>query len=239
MTTALIFAGGSGIRMNTNAKPKQFLQLYGKEIIVHTIEHFEKHAGVDAVAVACLEAWIPYLQELVAKFGLGKVRWVVAGGETGQASTHRGLAAIRSGCPDDTTVLVHDGVRPLITQALISDCIAAVAAHGAAIAVTPAVETVVALNGEGMITAATDRSKTFHARAPQCFRLGDIWQCYERAAADGLTSAVDSASLMMHYGHQLHAVPCAYDNIKITTPSDFYVFRALYEAKENLQILGL
>jgi 2-C-methyl-D-erythritol 4-phosphate cytidylyltransferase len=239
MNIALIFAGGSGIRMNNNSKPKQFLQLYGKEIIIHTIEQFEKHSDIDAIVVVCIESWIPFFKTLLDKFKITKVKWVVSGGATGQESIYNGLLAIHNNCPNESVILINDGVRPLITQELISSCIQSVLSLGSAITVTPAVETVISLDKNGEIASVTDRSKYYNAKAPQCFRLGDIWQCHQQAKQDGLTDIIDSASLMIHYKHKLYTVQSSYDNIKITTPFDFYTFRALYEAKENSQVFGL
>jgi 2-C-methyl-D-erythritol 4-phosphate cytidylyltransferase len=237
---ALIFAGGSGIRMNTAAKPKQFLQLYGKEIIIHTLEHFEKHQEIDAIVVICIELWIPFFKSLIGKYNIGKVKWIVPGGSNGQESIYGGLSCcIQAGVPDNAIILIHDGVRPLITQDLISQCIHSAVSYGSAITVTPEIETVVSLDNAGKIISITDRSKCFHAKAPQCFRLADIWQCHQKARQEGLTNMIDSASLMQHYGYTLHTVQGSYDNIKITAPSDFYIFRALYEARENSQVFGL
>jgi 2-C-methyl-D-erythritol 4-phosphate cytidylyltransferase len=240
MNIALIFAGGSGSRMNNTAKPKQFLQLYGKEIIIHTIENFEKHPKIDGIVVVCIETWITFLKALLEKYSISKVKWLIPGGENGQESIYRGLSAIKDNIPDDSVILIHDGVRPLITQKLISDCIASVMAHGSAITVTPEIETVVSIDKhDKKITNITDRSKCFHAKAPQCFRFADLWRGHTLAQADGLTDMIDSASLMKHYNHELYTVQGDYENIKITTASDFYVFRALYEARENSQVFGL
>jgi len=240
MNIAIIFAGGSGNRMNTTSKPKQFLQLYGKEIIIHTIENFEKHPEIDGIVVICIESWIPFLKTLLEKYNIEKVKWLVPGGETGQESIYHGLSAIKNNIPDDSVVLIHDGVRPLITQKLISDCIASVAAHGSAITVTPEIETVVSIDSnDRKIMGITDRSNCFHAKAPQCFRLVDIWRGHTLALADGHNNMIDSASLMKHYGYELYTVQGNFENIKITTASDFYVFRALYEARENSQVFGL
>jgi 2-C-methyl-D-erythritol 4-phosphate cytidylyltransferase len=240
MNTALIFAGGSGTRMNSTAQPKQFLQLYGKEIIIHTIENFERHPEIDGIAVVCIESWIPFLKTVLEKYNIGKVKWLVSGGKTGHESIYRGLSAIKNDVTDDSIVLVHDGVRPLITQELVSNCIASVLAYGNAITVTPEIETVVSIdNHNGRIMDITDRSKCFNAKAPQCFRFADLWQGHTLAKTDGLTDMIDSASLMRHYGYELYAVQGNFENIKITTASDFYVFRALYEARENLQVFGL
>lgn len=239
MNIALIFAGGSGIRMNSAAKPKQFLQLYGKEIIVHTIDNFERHPKIDGIVVVCIESWIPFFKTLLEKYNVTMVKWIVPGGADGQESIYNGLAAIKDSVPGDSVVLIHDGVRPLITQELISNCIEHVVSYGNAITVTPEIETVVSLDGYGKITAITDRSKCYHAKAPQCFRFADIWQAHIQAKTDGIVNMIDSASLMKHYGHELYTVQGPYENIKITTPSDFYTFRALYEARENSQIFGL
>jgi 2-C-methyl-D-erythritol 4-phosphate cytidylyltransferase len=239
MNIALIFAGGSGIRMSAASKPKQFLQLYGKEIIIHTLENFEKHPQIDGIVVVCIESWIPFLSNLLEKYTITKVKWIASGGADGQESIFRGLSALKNNIPDDAAVLIHDGVRPLITQKLITDCIAGVMQHGSAITVTPEIETVVSLDEQKRITTITERSRCFHAKAPQAFRFADIWQAHTKAKAEGITDMIDSASLMRYYGYEIYTVQGDYDNIKITTPSDFYTFRALYEARENSQIFGL
>lgn len=239
MTNALIFAGGSGVRMNNAAKPKQFLQLYGKEIIIHTLEQFQNHQQVDAVCVVCIESWIGFLQSLVRQYGLSKVRWIVPGGKTGQESIFNGLSTLHEHCPEDSIVLVHDGVRPLVSGKLISDCIESVKQYGSGIAVAPAIETIVNLDKENNISGITDRSKCFYAKAPQGFILKELYAAHLDARQKGIVNAIDSASLMQEYGYTLHTVPCSYENIKITTPSDFYIFRALYDAIENSQVFGL
>ena len=238
MTNALIFAGGSGTRMNSRARPKQFLQFYGKELIIHTLENFQNHPKIDGIVVVCIADWIPYLQKLLEKYQIDKVRAVVAGGETGQESIYKGLCAIRDFASEDSIVLVHDGVRPFVNETLISDCIKCVKEHGSAITVTPAIETIVT-EEDGKITSITDRSKCYHAKAPQCFVLGELLTAHEKARADGNTNMIDSASLMKFYGHELYTVPGNFDNIKITTPADFYTFKALYEVREQQQIFGL
>lgn len=238
MNNVLIFAGGAGRRMNSRSKPKQFLKLYGKEIIIHTLENFQNHPEVDNIVVVCIKGWITYLQKLLAQYGMDKVRLIVAGGKTGQESIYNGLCALAEFAPKDSIVLVHDGVRPFVTDTLISDCIKSVKKNGSAITVTPATETIVELDGK-KIDNITDRSKCYLAKAPQCFYLGQLLAAHERAITDGNTNMIDSASLMRHYGYKLFVVPGTADNIKITTPADFYTFRALYDARENQQIFGL
>ena len=238
MVNALIFAGGVGNRMNSVAKPKQFLQLYGKEIIIHTLENFNNNPIVDNIIVVCKDNWIVFLEKLIKKYDLDKVKWIVPGGETGQLSIYNGLCELEKHVGADSIVLVHDGVRPFVTDGLINSCVECVEKYGSAITVVPAIETIVTLENDEIKTI-TDRSKCYHAKAPQCFYLGELLDCHRKAMSEGNTNMIDSASLMNHYGHSLHTVLGDYDNIKITTPTDYYTSKALYEVRENKQIFGL
>ena len=239
MTNALIFAGGSGTRMNSKSRPKQFLQFYGKELIIHTLENFQNHDEIDGIAVVCIEEWIPYLNKLLEKYGIDKVKAVVFGGVTGQESIFKGLKAIKTFDKDEKSiVLIHDGVRPFINEDVISSCIKTVKEKRSAITVVPATETIIT-SEDGKISTITDRSKCCLARAPQCFYLDDILDAHHKAIKDGNLNMIDSASLMKFYGHELYTVQGNADNIKITTPADFYTFKALYEVRENQQIFGL
>ena len=239
MTNALIFAGGSGTRMNSKSRPKQFLQFYGKELIIHTLENFQNHSEIDGIVIVCIEDWIPYLNKLLEKYGIDKVKAVVFGGVTGQESIFKGLKAIKTFDKDEKSiVLIHDGVRPFINEDVISSCIKSVKEKGSAITVVPATETIIT-SEDGKISTITDRSKCCLARAPQCFYLDDILDAHHKAIKDGNLNMIDSASLMKFYGHELYTVQGNADNIKITTPTDFYTFKALYEVRENQQIFGL
>lgn len=239
MTNALIFAGGSGTRMNSKSRPKQFLQFYGKELIMHTLENFQNHFEINGIAVVCIEEWIPYLNKLLEKYGIDKVKAVVSGGVTGQESIFKGLKAIKTFDKDEKSiVLIHDGVRPFINEDVISSCIKTVKEKRSAITVVPATETIIT-SEDGKISTITDRSKCCLARAPQCFYLDDILDAHHKAIKDGNLNMIDSASLMKFYGHELYTVQGNADNIKITTPADFYTFKALYEVRENQQIFGL
>lgn len=237
MNCALIFAGGTGQRMNTKTRPKQFLELHGKPIILYTIEVFDSHPDIDAIVVVCLEDWIPFLEKKLTHYDIDKVIAVVPGGATGQESIRHGLDALAQRVGEDATVLVHDGVRPLISPETISDCIASVNGKGSAITVTPAIETIVQEEG-GEIVNVIERQACRMAKAPQCFNLGELLAAHRQAEQDGLGDFIDSASLMRHYGHALYAVEGTPENIKITTPSDFYIFRAFVDARESSQIFG-
>lgn len=238
MNCALIFAGGTGQRMNTKTRPKQFLELHGKPIIVYTLEIFENHPDIDSIVVVCLESWIPFLEKLLMKFDLNKVVKIVPGGETGQQSIKAGLDAISSLYDEDATVLIHDGVRPLVRDETISKCIDCVNTNGNAITVVPAIETVVQQN-DGQIANVIERKDCCNAKAPQCFRLGDIQKAHKMSQDAGLNEFIDSATMMRHFGYELFTVEGEPENIKITTPSDFYIFRAIVDERENSQIFGL
>lgn len=239
MNIAVIFAGGTGQRMNTASKPKQFLELHGKPILIYTLEHFQNHPLINGIVVVCLESWIPYCKDLITKYHMDKVASVVPGGNSGQESIFNGLKAVRDLYPEKSIVLIHDGVRPLINAQIISDDISSVIETGSAVTVSPAIETIVLKQREGHVGDILDRSNCEMAKAPQCFYLKDIYNAHLKAIEEGRLDFIDSASIMKYYGHQLSTVVGPAENIKITTPSDFYIFRAIIDAKENMQILGL
>ena len=238
MNIAIIFAGGTGKRMNTRSRPKQFLELHGKPILVYTLEQFNDHPEIDGIVLVILDAWLDYCRELVERFRLRKVKAVVPGGDSALASQRNGLLKAAELFGDDSVVLIHDGVRPLIDEETISRNIASVRMYGSAITVSPAIETIAIKSESGTIGEIIERSRVEMARAPQSFYLKDILEGHCRAEADGL-SFIDSASMMQHYGYSLYTVEGAPENIKITTPNDFYTFRALVDAREDSQIFGI
>lgn len=238
MNTALIFAGGAGQRMNSRAKPKQFLELHGKPIILYTLDHFEKHPEINDIIVVCLADWISELKILLRRYDFEKVTQIVPGGNTGHESIYNGLKTLKGICKDDDIVLIHDGVRPLITEELISLNIAKVCECGTAITVEPALESVVSSMDGNMIDSVPNRNNMYVAKAPQSFRYGMIWNIYQKAKADGLLT-IDSAHLLSIYGVEMHTVISTPNNMKVTAPADYYIFRALYEAIENRQIFGI
>ena len=240
MNYAVIFAGGVGQRMNSKAKPKQFLEIHGKAIIVYTIEHFEKHPEIDAIAVACTESWISYLKNLIEEANFKKVKWILPGGATALDSQYKCIAAIASNdVSREDIVLIHDGVRPLINYETITKCIATVKSKGSAITMAPATETIISVDDDDRIISTTRRSDCRLARAPQAFYLKDIFSMHERAYNEGKHDFIDSATMMQYYGKTIYTVEGPVENIKVTTPADFYICRALLDAKENSQIYGL
>ena len=242
MNIGVIFAGGSGTRMNTKYRPKQFLELNGKPIIIYTIELFDNHPNIDGIVVVCLESWIPFLQKMLNKFEIAKVVRVVPGGASGQDSIFKGLCAAEEYAmekkDDNTIVLIHDGVRPLITEETISDNIAKVKECGSCVTTVPATETVIVDMHDGSLNIPK-RCDCMMARAPQSFYLKDIIGAHRRSQQEGKSDFIDSCSMMSYYGYKLGLIQGPMENIKITTPTDYFVLRAMVEVHENQQIFGI
>lgn len=234
---AVIFAGGSGMRMNTVSRPKQFLELRGKPIIIYTLELFDTHPNIDGIIVVCIESWIPFLRKQLKKFEITKVVEIVPGGETGQDSIYNGLIVANDHYSGDCCVLIHDGVRPLITQQTITDNINMVHEKGNCVTCVPATETFVVQQKDGSLSIPS-RKDSMIARAPQTFILSEILTAHEKARAEGRHDFIDSCTMMSCYGHTMNTIVGPMENIKITTPTDFFIFRAMVEVHENQQIFG-
>lgn len=233
---AVIFAGGAGVRMNTVSRPKQFLELNGKPIIIYTLELFDNHPQIDGIVIACIDSWIPFLKKQIKKFEISKIIDVVPGGATGQESIYNGLKAAQK-FDSDCNVLIHDGVRPLIKEQTITDCISTTNEKGNCVTCVPATETFIVRQADNSLEIP-EREDSLIARAPQCFILKDILEAHEKARSEGKNNFIDSCTMMSHYGHQIHTIIGPMENIKITTPTDFFIFRAMVEVHENQQIFG-
>lgn len=240
MNIAIIFAGGVGSRMNSRELPKQFLKVWDKPIIIHTIEHFEQNELIDAIVVVCVADWIDYLRDILRSYSIKKVKAIVPGGSTGQLSIYNGLcAAEKLTAAQDTIVLIHDGVRPMINSGLITANIQAVQQYGNAITGSIVKETIVSVNEEDIIEFVPERKFSRVAKAPQSFLLKDILAAHRQALSEGRSNFIDSCTMMRHYGHTLHMVDGPYENLKITTPDDFYTMRAILQVREDTQLYGL
>lgn len=242
MNIAIIFAGGTGQRMHTRDLPKQFLQMHEKPIIIYTLEHFERHPEIDDIVVICVKGWKKYLQDLLYRFRIEKVTEIVSGGLTGQESIYNGLSVaekivVGKGIDSsDSIVLIHDGVRPLIDTRVITDNISSVRKYRSAITTAGVTETILVIDGNKDIKFVPEREVSRVAKAPQSFYLSDILSAHELAREEGRNDFIDSCTLMNYYGYPLHLVEGPYENIKITTPNDFYIMRAYLDAKENEQL---
>ena len=193
MNIAIVFAGGSGVRMGAGV-PKQFLEINGKPIIVHTLQLFQCHDMIDKIYISVLADYIPYMKELVDEYRLNKVADVIPGGETAQDSIYNALKKAESENAEDSIVLLHDGVRPFVSYEVISNNIRSVQEKGNAITCTPCFETIMISKDGSHVDSVPYRKETFAAQAPQSFYLKDII-----AAHDAVRSTpIQRADLLRH-----------------------------------------
>ena len=238
MAAALIFAGGTGKRMNTRSKPKQFLEIHGKPIIIYTLEHFEYHEEIENIVVVCVKDYMEELKGLLRRYGITKVKRTVPGGNTGHDSIYQGLLAMEEFAGADEIVLIHDGVRPLIDEKLITLNIDAVKKYGNAITCEADKESQVrSVNGK-TVSEMPPRNQMYTVKAPQSFYYGEIKELYEMAEKDAVKS-IDSAHLCSMYQRPMQMVHSTKNNMKITEAADFYICRALYDAIEGQQVFGI
>lgn len=232
---AVIFAGGTGTRMGVKDVPKQFLEVEGKPIIIYTLEYFQNHPEIDEIYVVCIEAWIDYLKFQLEKYGMNKVVSVVPGGKTGQDSIYIGLKEAEKNCSPDDVVLIHDGVRPFISEELISRNIADTRRNGNSITCTGCNETFIVSKNGVDVDSVPVRRESYNAQAPQAFKLGEIIEAHEtmRAKNPDYIDVIDSCTLFNLLGKKTYLTEGVRGNTKITNPVDLYIFQAWLEFKNN------
>ena len=231
---AIIFAGGSGVRM-ASAVPKQFLELDGKPVLAHTLELFERHPRIDGIYLVVGTDYRDRALALAERYGIAKLRGIAPGGASAQASIYSGLRYAAEREPADSVVLLHDGVRPYVTPEVISANVEAVEKYGSAITYTPCYETIVLSKDGAAIESIPPRSHSYTAQAPQGFRLGEILAAHERIRArpGGYEGMVDQATICFTLGIPLHLVPGNRGNVKITTPEDIVTLEALLKWRDG------
>lgn len=211
----VIVAAGKGTRMGT-AESKQFLPLCGKPVLVHTLEAFERMDDVSSIVLVVGEQDIPRCREYVERYGLAKVKAVTAGGSERQSSVYKGLLALAG---EADWVMVHDGVRPFISEKHVTLCWQVAKKHGAAVLAVPVKDTIKVVSDSGRIESTPDRRKLWAIQTPQAFRLTTLIDAHEQAERDGFLGT-DDAMLMERLGIPVHVVEGSYTNFKITTPED-------------------
>ena len=236
MNIGLIIAGGSGNRMGQDI-PKQFMHVDGAPIIIWTLKAFEQHPDIDAIAVVCLNGWDTVLQSYANQFMIKKLRWIFPGGSTGMESIHNGIYGLKeAGCNDEDLVLIHDAVRPLLSQEIISSNIATCKAYGYAITGIQCREAILESEDGFATNKSIPRDTLIRTQTPQTFRLGNIIAAHEEAKEKGITNSVASCTLIAELGphRTMHIVPGSEKNIKITTVEDLEMIKALmHTSKES------
>jgi 2-C-methyl-D-erythritol 4-phosphate cytidylyltransferase len=229
MNIALIVAAGSGSRMGNADKPKQFLPIYGKPLMIHTIEAFEVHDEIDAIVVVTNEAYIDQVKVWCKQYDLGKIKAVVAGGDSRQISVHNGLQAVKalSKDPKNDIVLIHDAARPLISQRIITDNIRVCEKYDAVDTVIKASDTIVRSVNEESISDIPARNELYQGQTPQSFKLSLILDAHEYVKTHAIDNVTDDCKLVLSLGKEVRLVEGSKQNFKITTFDDLMMLKAL------------
>lgn len=232
MNIALIIAGGSGARMHQDI-PKQFLTVNERPVIIYTLEAFQQHDDIDAIAVVCIEGWEQVLWAYAKQFNISKLKYVAPGGENGQSSIRSGVFELEKHFSPDDIVLIHDAIRPMVSEEIITDCIETTKRFGSAIAAVPCAEAMMQTEDGVVSTGSYPRDRLKRTQTPQGFRLGNICDLHRRALEKGITNSVASCTLMIEMGEQVHFSSGSEKNLKLTTVEDIDIFKALLAAKRS------
>ena len=225
--TAVIVAAGKGRRMGTEVS-KQFLPLCGKEILAHSVEKFEKAENIRDIVLVTGEDSLQDVRDMAQEYGWKKIVSVVEGGKERQDSVWNGLQAVS----DDTDiVLIHDGVRPFVTEDILDHSIETAVEMGGCVAGVPAKDTIKVCNSENIAVATPDRSTLWQIQTPQTFRKELIMQAYQKAKEDGFVGT-DDASLAEYSGCPVKVIMGSYRNIKITTKEDLLIGEAFLKEEQ-------
>lgn len=228
MNIALIIAGGSGKRME-NEVPKQFLNVNDKPVILYTMEAFQKHPDIDEIGVVCIDGWHEILKAYARQYQIEKLKWVVSGGMTGQESIYNGIIEAKKHYQETDLILIHDAIRPLVSQEIISDCIIQCKRHESAIAAVSCNTAVLkySKNKREDSSEVIDRKTLAMTQTPQGFPLKKLLWAHEEARKRGITKSVASCTLLAELGEKLYFSLGSEKNIKLTTQDDMEIFKAL------------
>ena len=230
MNIALIIAGGRGMRMGQEI-PKQFLTVYDKPVIAYTMEAFQKHPDIDVIAVVCVEGWESILSAYARQYHITKLKHIIPGGANGQGSIRNGVFELEKHYAPDDLVLIHDAIRPLVSQDVISGCIATTREHGSAIVTIPCQEAMLETKDQMSTQSAYPRENLKRTQTPQGFPIGVICDAHRRALERGITNSVASCTLMVELGETVWFCAGSEKNIKLTTPDDMEIFKALLQLR--------
>lgn len=229
---AMITAGGSGNRMHQDI-PKQFLTVNEKPVIVYTLEAFEKHPEIDAIAVVCIEGWENVLGAYAKQFNINKLQHIIPGGSTNYTSIKNGVFELSRHFAGDDMVLIHDSIRPMVSPEIISNCIRVAAKHGSAVTVIDCPEAMLTTD-DGLISTGTYINFNLkRTQTPQAFHIKNICDLYSRAESSGITDAKAPCSLMEHLGEHIYFAAGSEKNIKLTTLDDIDIFKALLNTERS------
>jgi 2-C-methyl-D-erythritol 4-phosphate cytidylyltransferase len=227
MNVAVIIAGGSGHRMGQDI-PKQFINVYDKPVLIYTLEGFQRHPEIDAIAVVCIDGWHAILKAYARQFNITKLKWVVSGGNSGQESIRNGVYALADVCSDDDIVIIHDGIRPLVDATVLTDVILKAKQYGAAVTSLPYNEQIFVIDDEISTVKYIPRETLRRVSTPQAYRFDKLLWAYRKAFAEkiGIYGSSYTNTMMVELGERLYFAAGSDKNIKLTTKDDLEMFKA-------------
>ena len=232
MITAIILAGGSGLRMEREI-PKQFIDVFGKPILAYTIERFEKHPSIDQIVVVCVRGWENYTREMAIRFGFSKLKKVVTGGDSALSSIKIGVNALQ--CQNEDIIVIHDGVRPLVNALSIDEVIKDCKDYGGAMSSVPLIEHVVYEGSNRTDLHYISREKAFRAVTPQAYKYEILVKAFNKSAEKGIGErSAFIGTLMMDLGEKVCLSKGSEKNIKITDPKDLIYFQTMLDQNEEI-----
>ena len=233
MNVALIIAGGVGSRMHQEI-PKQFINVYDKPVIVYTMEAFQRHPMIDAIEVVCLDGWHDILWAYAKQYGITKLKWVISGGKTGQESIRNGVYFLEDKCSPEDIVIVHDGIRPLVDDTVLSDVIIKCEKYGNAVTAMPYNEQIFIADDENSTVKYIPRETLRRVSTPQAYRYNLLDEKYHEAFEKeiGIYGSSYTNTMMVELGVRLYFAAGSDKNIKLTTTDDLELFKAYLKMDE-------
>ncbi|MBP3495885.1 MAG: 2-C-methyl-D-erythritol 4-phosphate cytidylyltransferase [Clostridia bacterium] len=235
MNIAVIIAGGSGRRMGHDI-PKQFINVFDKPILMYTLESFEKHPMIDAIELVCIDGWHDVVRAYAKQYNITKLKWIVSGGETGQESIRNGVYNLADKCTDEDVVIIHDGIRPLVDEAVLTDVILKCKEYGNAVTSLPYNEQIFVIDDEISTTKYIPRETLRRVSTPQAYKFGKLnWAYHEAFEKEiGIYGSSYTNTMMVELGERLYFAAGSDKNIKLTNKDDLEMFKAyLLSEKQN------
>ena len=234
MNLAIVIAGGSGTRMGLDI-PKQFVNIYDKPDIIYTLEGFERHPMIDEIEVVCIDGWHDVLKAYARQFGITKLKRVVSGGKTGQESIRNGVFALEGYLSDDDTVIIHDGIRPLVDKEVLTDVIVTCRKYGNAVTSMPYNEQIFVVDDELSTVKYIPRETIRRVATPQAYKFGKLDKAYHEAFEKkiGIYGSSYTNTMMADLGERLYFAAGSDKNIKLTTRDDLELFKAYLKTEDG------
>lgn len=234
MTIAIIIAGGRGNRMGQEI-PKQFIHVLDKPLLMYTLEGFQNHPQIDAIEVVCIDGWQNMVWAYAKQYSIDKLKWVVTGGNSGQESIRNGVFELEGKCDEDDIIIVHDGIRPLVDKAVLSDVIATCLRYGNAVTSLPYNEQIFRIDDEISTVEYIPRETLRRVSTPQAYKFGKLLWGYREAFEKGIGIYGSSYTntMMTDLGERLYFAAGSEKNIKLTTKDDLELFKAYLRIEEG------